>query len=175
MKMLLGGTIMERKRNQKGFTLIELAIAIAVIAILISGVVVGTKFLSSGAKSSKIAETIQQVQTGAAMCKMKNTGGFTASLNLNTLNTMLTDSLCRTGGAGVPDGNGYISNTIPTSGNGYSNLTVSYNTTAGVLTLTFTMDDNSLAQQVAADLQKTYGTTKVPTPTNNILTVNLSI
>lgn len=163
---------MERKRNQKGFTLIELAIAIAVIAILIAGVVVGTKFLSGGAKSTNINELVKNIQSGSASCKMRNPAGFTATLDLTTLSNMLTDSLCRTAN---PDGNGYLSSPIPTSGNGYSNLTASYNPSTGTLTLTFTMEDNTTALQVATDLQKVYGTTKVPTPTNNTLTVNLPI
>lgn len=98
---------MRREQSkQRGFTLIELAIAIVVIGILIGAVVYFTGNLGKDSKVSKISEAIDQYLRAWQVCKLKNSA-LTVS-NWTEFSNALRDSQCRTSGTGVPDGQGYV-------------------------------------------------------------------
>ena len=59
------------KKSSRGFTIIELAIAIIVIAILISGIVVGTRSLTSGARADNLTEFISSYEATMKQAKME--------------------------------------------------------------------------------------------------------
>jgi prepilin-type N-terminal cleavage/methylation domain-containing protein len=99
-------------RIQRGFTLIELAIAIVIIAVLIIAVLYFTGGLGRDAKASKVVEAFNSYLQAYQTCKLKN-----AALTITdwtSFETALKDSQCRTTGAGVPDGNGLVSTVAKT-------------------------------------------------------------
>jgi prepilin-type N-terminal cleavage/methylation domain-containing protein len=99
-------------RMQRGFTLIELAVAIVIIGILITGVLYFTGGLARDAKTTKIVEAFNSYLQAYQVCKLKN-AALTVS-DWTSFETALKDSQCRTTGAGVPDGDGLASNIAKT-------------------------------------------------------------
>jgi len=159
------------RKNQKGFTLVELAIVIGLIAILVSGIVFGMRALSNDAKVDKVVEMVKKVQTASAVCRMKNGSAFTSGLDINQLSTMVSDSQCRTT---TTDRQGALPSGIPTSGAGYTNLSASWDTTNGAIVLNITAEDGAIAQKISTELQRVYGTTDVSV-SGNTVTVNLRL
>lgn len=91
-------------RVNKGFTLIELIVVIVVIAILIAAFLFYSRGLGQDAKASKLKEAVHGFLQAYQSCKLKN-GSLTAN-SWTDFENALKDSLCRTSGAGVPDGKG---------------------------------------------------------------------
>jgi len=94
-------------KMRRGFTLIELAIAIVIIGTLIISVLYFTGGLGRDAKSSKVVEAFSSYLQAYQTCKLKN-AALTIS-DWTSLETALKDSQCRTSGTGVPDGEGIAS------------------------------------------------------------------
>jgi prepilin-type N-terminal cleavage/methylation domain-containing protein len=133
-------------RMQRGFTLIELAVAIVIIAILIIAVLYFTGGLGRDAKTSKVVEAFNSYLQAYQTCKLKN-----ASLTITSwtnFETALKDSQCRTTGAGVPDGNGLVSSVAKTVAG------VQFDIQTGTPSLLIAdTGDTKIASQVVNDLQ----------------------
>ncbi len=99
-------------RMQRGFTLIELAVAIVIIGILITAVLYFTGGLGRDAKASKMVQAFNSYLQAYQTCKLKN-AAITIT-DWTSFETALKDSQCRTSGAGVPDGNGLVSSVART-------------------------------------------------------------
>jgi prepilin-type N-terminal cleavage/methylation domain-containing protein len=131
---------------QRGFTLIELAIAIVIIAVLIIAVLYFTGGLGRDAKSSKVVEAFNSYLQAYQTCKLKN-----AALTITdwtSFETALKDSQCRTTGAGVPDGNGLASSVARTVAG------VQFDIQTGTPPfLTANTGDAQIASRVVSDLQ----------------------
>ncbi|MGB9874415.1 MAG: prepilin-type N-terminal cleavage/methylation domain-containing protein [Hydrogenobacter sp.] len=135
---------MKRKRMQRGFTLIELAVAIVIIAILIIAVLYFTGGLGKDAKVSKVTEAFNSYLQAYQTCKLKN-----ATINITdwtSFSNALKDSQCRT--TGVPDGNGLASNVAQTVAG------VNFNIQSGTPPLlTADTGDPTIAAKVVVNLQ----------------------
>lgn len=133
-------------RMQRGFTLIELAIAIVIIAVLIIAVLYFTGGLGRDAKASKVVEAFNSYLQAYQTCKLKN-----AALTITdwtSFETALKDSQCRTTGAGVPDGNGLVSTVAKTVAG------VQFDIQTGTPPLlTANTGDTQIASRVVNDLQ----------------------
>jgi prepilin-type N-terminal cleavage/methylation domain-containing protein len=133
-------------RMQRGFTLIELAIAIVIIGTLITSVLYFTGGLGRDAKVVKVVEAFNSYLQAYQVCKLKN-----AALNTQSwasFETALKDSQCRTTGAGVPDGNGLVSSVARTVAG------VQFDIQAGTPPLlTADTGDAQIASRVVRELQ----------------------
>jgi prepilin-type N-terminal cleavage/methylation domain-containing protein len=148
---LVGGRNMSREvkwalRSSRGFTLIELAIAIVIISTLIIAVLYFTGGLGRDAKASKVTEAFNSYVQAYQTCKLKN-----ATMNVTdwtSFSNALKDSQCRTSGAGVPDGNGLASNVAQVVAG------VQFNIQSGTPPLlTADTGDPNIASQVVQKLQ----------------------
>lgn len=146
---------MERKtvrRKEGGFTLIELIIVVAIVAILIAGVVFFGGAISKDAKVSKAEELANKIATAVQSCKMKgaNLSGIDA---LAKLSNMVSDSQCR---LDTTDGQGLIAGGIPSSVSGI-NIDAAYDNTKKGLVLKLDAGDQAIADDLNAKLQKKFG------------------
>jgi prepilin-type N-terminal cleavage/methylation domain-containing protein len=133
-------------RMRRGFTLIELAIAIVIIGTLITGVLYFTGGLGRDAKASKVVQAFNSYIQAYQTCKLKN-AALTVS-DWTSFETALKDSQCRTTGAGVPDGNGLVSSVAKTIAG------VQFNIQAGTPPLlTADTGDAQIASRVVKDLE----------------------
>ena len=124
-----------RLRRRKGFTLIELAIVIAVIAILLGAVVVGYRSLSSDARVNNILDFTEKVVTSTELAKLRCYPTFISIISSRNNALGYSDAFTHNSCAiwtGRP----------PTAGNNFLvagvTVGVSFNAASGSTTFTYT-------------------------------------
>ena len=88
------------KHNEKGFTLVELGIVMAVIAILAASVLVGRGFINN-AQASKAVDSISAIKKAATVASIEYGGTFPANGTTNYLENFRNNELL----PADPDGN----------------------------------------------------------------------
>lgn len=146
---------MERKavrRKEGGFTLIELIIVVAIIAIMIGGVVFFGGAISKDAKVSKAEEMASKIATAVQSCKLKG-ANLSGIDSLAKLSNMVSDSQCR---LDATDGQGLIAGGVPANVSGV-NIDAAYDNTKNGLVLKLNPADQGIADELTAKLQEKFG------------------
>jgi len=144
---------MKQKQKQKGFSLIELSLVIAVIAVLTVGINLAYNAIKSNLAFNKVVETLQYTFVSAAQSCLNQSGSLAAA----TCTAPIIISLSRLKDTAVPFGSAWTvpATTITTAGATDTNtLTISYPLTGYS---SVAADDDALASRLQLKLNALPG------------------
>lgn len=90
--------------SQRGFTLVELAVVLVIIALVVGGVLIGRDLIASASVSNFIS-ALERYNSGAATFQLKYKG---LPGDLRSNEAEMYGFAARTGGLGMGDGNGFL-------------------------------------------------------------------
>jgi prepilin-type N-terminal cleavage/methylation domain-containing protein len=160
--------MIQRKKGLKGFSLLELLLAIAIIGLII---LMATRYFTtvkSGQQASSATQEIQGIRS-AVSSQLATASGTLAQATLaqNVCNTLSTTGYCGTDNSFLfPWDTGKT-----TAGSG----TLTYpSTTGGTFTITVVTPDLSTCQTVLSSVSKDLKNTTMPTCSASALSLDLS-